>query len=183
MDELALWSASLRGDDRAFAQLFDAHQGRVVGHASHLLGNRHDAEEAAAAAFLELWRLRRKVRIVNGSVLPWLLVTTTNISRNKGRSVRRYEHLLRSLPRDTDSFNVTDLVDEATDPENALALTHALQEMAPKDAALLALTALDGMSTADAARAMGISPNTARVRLHRAKAKARLTLHAPEATP
>gem|GEM_PF-6798990 len=34
------------------------------------LRNRPDAEDATAAAFLELWRKRTKVRLVNGSVQP-----------------------------------------------------------------------------------------------------------------
>ena len=184
MDELELWTASLRGDERAFAQLFDGHQGRVVNHAIHLVGNRHDAEDVAAAAFLELWRLRRKVRIVNGSVLPWLLVTTTNISRNQSRAIRRYDRLLRSLPRAREeSADVADLVEDPRAIASVRALKVALGAMTPKDAALLALTALDGMSTADAARAVGISPSTARVRLHRAKTKARQTLHMTEVIP
>jgi DNA-directed RNA polymerase specialized sigma24 family protein len=55
--------------------------------------------------------------------------------------------------------------------------------MAPVDATLLALTALEELSTADAARAIGITPNAARVRLHRAKAHARQTLNVPEVAP
>ncbi|WP_396133584.1 RNA polymerase sigma factor [Arthrobacter sp. 1088] len=51
-----------------------------------MVGGRHDAEDATAAAFLELWRRREGVRLVDGSILPWLLVTTTNTARNLQRS-------------------------------------------------------------------------------------------------
>jgi len=44
-----------------------------------------------------------------------------------------------------------------------------LERLAPVDRALLALTALDGLSTSDAARAVGVAPTAARARLSRAK--------------
>jgi RNA polymerase sigma-70 factor (ECF subfamily) len=45
-----------------------------------------DAEDLTAVTFLELWRRRTKVRFVEGSALPWLLVTALNVSRNAQRS-------------------------------------------------------------------------------------------------
>jgi RNA polymerase sigma factor (sigma-70 family) len=181
MDESQLWSAALGGDGHAFGRIFDTHQARVLRHAAHIVDERQDAEDVAATAFFELWRLRRKVRLVNGSILPWLLATTTNVARNTSRSTRRYNRVLRSLPRDQDSsYDVADLID-TTSRETREALKKSLQAMAPVDAALLTLTALEGLSTADAARAVGIKPNTARVRLHRAKANARQTLQTKEA--
>lgn len=97
-DEDGLWSRSLSGDGEAFGALYDRHRDRVFRHAYRLSGNHHDAEDIMAAAFLELWR-RAKVRIVGGSVVPWLLVTTTNMARNYGRAALRYRRLLDSLPR------------------------------------------------------------------------------------
>ena len=112
-DEDGLWSRSLRGDGEAFGALYDRHRDRVFRHAYRLSGNHHDAEDIMAAAFLELWRRRAKVRIVHGSIVPWLLVTTTNMARNNGRAALRYRRLLDSLPRteeppsslDTDFFS------------------------------------------------------------------------------
>ncbi len=71
-----LWGRSLTGDGEAFDVLFDRHRDRVFRHACRLADTRQDAEDAVASAFLELWRCRAKVQLVDGSVLPWLLVTT-----------------------------------------------------------------------------------------------------------
>ena len=57
-----------------------------------------DAEDVAASAFLELFRRRDDVRVVNGSVLPWLLVTASNLARNSARARRRYQEFLARLP-------------------------------------------------------------------------------------
>ena len=46
-----------------------------------------------------------------------------------------------------------------------------MAELSDEDRALLELVALDGLSVADAARALGVKPGTARVRLHRSRAR------------
>lgn len=58
----------------------------------------HDAEDLTATVLLELWRRRRSVRFVDGSLLPWLIVTATNVLRNSVRARRRYRAFLPALP-------------------------------------------------------------------------------------
>ncbi len=93
------WLLAAGGDGEAFGRLFDAHHARVHRHAARLAGSTHDAEDVLAAAFLELWRQRERVRVVDGSVLPWLLVTTTNLALNQRRWLRRHRAFLDRLPR------------------------------------------------------------------------------------
>ena len=88
------WHAALAGDTDAFVAIFDLHHHRVYRHALRMTANVHDAEDITAAAFLELWRRRKSVRMVDGSVLPWLLVTATNLAWNLARGLRRYRALI-----------------------------------------------------------------------------------------
>ncbi|MDQ0865288.1 RNA polymerase sigma factor [Arthrobacter globiformis] len=106
-DDEGLWSRSIKGDGEAFRVLYTCHRDRVFRHAYRLSGDRQDAEDVMATAFLELWRLRAKVRVVDGSILPWLLVTTTNTARNSGRAALRYRRLLDSLPRREETSDPT----------------------------------------------------------------------------
>lgn len=99
-DDERLWSRSIKGDGEAFRALYIRHRDRIFRHAYRLSGDRQDAEDIMATAFLELWRRRAKVRVVEGSVLPWLLVTTTNTARNSGRAALRYRRLF-GLPSQT----------------------------------------------------------------------------------
>lgn len=147
--------------------LFDLHRDRVFRHAYRILQNRADAEDAAAMAFLELWRRRSHVRVVDGSVLPWLLVTTTNTSRNLHRSRRRYHRLLDSLPHGEVHPSAED---SALDLTSNAELVTVLRELTPHDARLFSLIAMEDYSVADAARTLGISPGAARTRLHRIRA-------------
>lgn len=181
VDDLDAWKAALAGDGSSFAALFDRHRDRVYRHSLRLSGKAHDAEDLTAGAFLELWRRRRAVRLVDGSVLPWLLVTTTNLSRNQARSIRRYRALLDRLPRTEVPPDAGEVALERLEAEHAATRLRAvLRELRAADAALLVLVDLEGCSSAEAALALGVREATARVRLHRARARL-AALVSPEA--
>lgn len=181
-----LWSRSLRGEGESFGALYDRHRDRVFHHAYRLCGNHHDAEDIMATAFLELWRRRKDVRVVEGSVLPWLLVTTTNVARNHSRMLRRHRKLLDSLPRSEDGS------DRATEEppfglqgqlDHELAL--ALGTLKPVDLHLVCLVVFEEYTISAAAAALKISPAAAKSRLHRARRRLRVALTGagPRAVP
>lgn len=165
--EQSWWQRGLIGDAKAFGLLFDLHRDRVFRHAYRILHNQTDAEDAVAVSFLELWRRRAHVRLVDGSILPWLLVTTTNACRNLDRSRRRYSRLLESLPHSDSHPSAEEIVLHQTPNADVMA---AVRELTPRDARLLTLVAMEGYPISDAARALGISPGAARVRFHRIRA-------------
>lgn len=175
-DEARLWALARGGDALAFAAVFDLHRDRVFRQALRLLDSGHDAEDVSASAFLELFRRRDDVRVVNGSVLPWLLVTTANLARNSARARRRYRDFLARLRRDgrepTSADVALSVVDFDIDPR----LRRALRQLSDEDVALLTLVALDDFTIADAAAALGLSPAAAKTRIHRARQRIRETL-------
>lgn len=177
-DDALLWRRAREGGDAAFGLIFDRHRDGVFRHAYALLRDRNDAEDASAVAFLELWRRRRSVRVVDGSVLPWLLVTTTLGCRNLDRSRRRYRRLLERLPHEVPDAPI----DDPTRLDARRALVPVPRELTPDDAALLSLVAIEGYPIADAARVLGVSADAARTRWHRLRARLRrdLTDHQPE---
>lgn len=143
--ETELWAAALSGDGEAFASVFDLHRDRVYLHALRLVANAHDAEDVTAGAFLELWRRRKSVRLVEGSTLAWLLVTATNLSRNTARSLRRYRAFLASLPRSGLARGAGEAaVERIEEAATAERLREALGSLAAPDSALIALTAFEG---------------------------------------
>lgn len=107
-----LWAAVVRGDGIAFASVFDRHGDRVWRHVWRIMQHRQDAEDVVSATFAEAWRKRASVRIVDDSLLPWLLVTATNCARNAGRSRRRLDRLFAHIPR---ADAAPDAPDEAID--------------------------------------------------------------------
>ena len=171
-DEPTIWVAALGNNVDAFAAIFDLHRDRVYRHVLRMTANVHDAEDVAAAAFLELWRRRKSVRVVDGSVLPWLLVTATNQARNLARGTRRYRALIAALPRSEDKRSAEDVALERIEEMRIAAqFREALSKLTPSDAALISLTAFEHYSPAQAAAALGISAGAARTRLHRARTR------------
>lgn len=170
--EETLWATARDGDGDAFGVLFDRHHPRIHRHATRLTATRADAEDLTAATFLEAWRRRDHLRLVNGSVLPWLLVTTTNLARNAHRSARRYRDLLDRLPR---TNTVPDTAETALSGPLGLDghLSTALATLRPIDQQLITLVVLEDVTLTDAATLLGLTPGAAKTRLHRARTRLR----------
>lgn len=181
-DEAALWAAAREGDRRAFGEIHDRYYDRVFRHVVGITEQPADADEVTASTFFELWRRRDRVRVVGGSVLPWLLVAAGNLARNHGRKAARYRDVLRRLPRDhewADPELIVQQEGEAADRSRALA--RALGRLRPVDAQLVALTADGRLTIADAGAALGLTAGAARVRLHRARRRLQTELAPLEA--
>lgn len=154
--------------------MFDLHSDRVFRHAFGLLHQRADAEDVTAATFLELWRRSSRVRLVEGSTLPWLLVTCTHIAQNVRRATARYRQLLDSLPHAETAPSAEDAVLDGMALDDTL--SQALRSLKPTDQALVTLVDIEGYPIRHAAEAIGISAGNARVRLHRARGRLRADL-------
>lgn len=174
MSESQDWALASDGDATAFGRVFDQHYARVLRQAVRVTDDHHEAEDAAATAFLELWRRRREVRLIEGSPLPWLLVTATRCAQNVRRSSLRYRRLLARLPRE----NVTaeDPAKVVADAELGPALAQGLRSLPLQDRQLLSLVVIEGFAVVDAAAVLGLTPTAARSRLHRARARLRAGL-------
>ena len=85
-----LYSAVSAGDAAAFGELFERHHRAVYNHAFRLTGSWTLAEDVTQATFMTAWRRRGQATLVDGSVLPWLLVVAGNTVRTERRSVRRW---------------------------------------------------------------------------------------------
>lgn len=180
--EEGLWQQSLLGNGDAFGALYDRHRDRVFRHAYRLCGNHHDAEDIMAASFLELWRRRKQVRVVEGSILPWLLVTTTNMGRNSARTALRYRRLLNALPRTEDMSDPT--ADSYWSYQDALDqdLAGALATLSAEDLHLVTLVVFEEHTIVDAAAVLDLSPAAAKSRIHRARRRLRAALEGDAST-
>lgn len=164
------WPRARAGDSDAFVEIYDAYRERVHGHALRLLGDPHDAEDVTAITFLHLWRRRDDVRVVNGSVLPWLLVTATRTAGNVRRSVRRHRGLLDRLPRADVARSAEEL---AHDAGFAPEVAAAVRRLRPTDRALVGLVVLEGLPLGEAAEVVGVSPRAAKTRMYRIRQQLR----------
>lgn len=175
-DEM-VWRLVLSGDARRYGTIWDRHRDRIFHHLIASGNSSTSAEDLAAATFLELWRRRDAVRFVDGSLLPWLIVTAQNISRNAARARRRYERFLTALPAPPLAPDPAEAI-AARDTGHLIALRAAIAGARPADATLLAMTALEGFTIREAALALGLTESAAKMRLNRLRTRLRTAVAA-----
>ena len=166
------WARARSGDPAAFGALFETHRDRVLWHAMRSVDSFHDAEDVAALVFLEAWRKKDAVRVVNGSVLPWLLVTTNYVARNFSRALHRHRSAMQSLPPARHHDDFAPAVNERIDAEpRRAAVRAAFGRLSATEQDVVSLCVIQGMTNTDAAATLGIPAGTVKSRLSRAKTK------------
>lgn len=171
-----LWQQARAGDTAAFAVLFERHVDAVYAHCRRRGESVADAEDVTSLVFLEAWRRADAVRVVNGSVRPWLLVVATNVLRNQWRARARHQRLLARLPRGTEPDVADGVLADAEAARRRGALADALGRLRREEQEAVALCDLGEVSYADAAAALGIPLGTLRSRLFRARRRLRQAL-------
>ncbi|MEU9136581.1 sigma-70 family RNA polymerase sigma factor [Streptomyces sp. NPDC048404] len=76
-----------RGDQDAFASLYDVVAGPVLGIVSKVLRDRAQSEEVAQEVLVEVWRTAARYRPERGSVMNWVLTLTHQRAVDRVRSV------------------------------------------------------------------------------------------------
>ena len=173
-DDSALLSRFARRQDEpddAFRILVERHGPMVVRVCRQVLGDNHDAEDAAQAVFLVLARKAHVIR-VKGSIAPWLHgVARWVAAKARGRSAARRQAESRTARisvslRDVDSKRAT----EASDWE---AVHEEVERLPEKYRTPVVLCYLEGETYEATAQRIGCPVGTVRVRLARARVRLR----------
>lgn len=172
VSDATLWDQVISGNGDSFGIIFDRHRDRVFRHAVKVGADSHAAEDLTAMVFLEAWRRRTQIRMVDGSIIAWLLVTTNNTIRNHTRFQRRYRQFLQSFPEPQDTNDIADDVADADALErDTLILREAFARLKPPARDILTLCVVEEFTLRQASEVLGIPEGTVKSRLHRAKAQ------------
>ena len=85
-DLAELLKRSGRGDESAFAELYDATSARAYGLAVRVVRDPAQAEEVTQEAFLEIWRTASRFDRERGSAVSWILTLVHRKSVDRVRS-------------------------------------------------------------------------------------------------
>lgn len=177
ISDSALWLEASSGTERSFAVLFDRYRRRIFRKAYAQVRQVADAEDVVALVFLEAWRNRAKVRIVDGSLLPWLLTVTNFVLLNQARTARRHGRLLAALPTPEREPDHADDVLERLDRDSQLSeLRAAMSHLSTQEQSILDLCVIEELPIATVAAALDIPVGTVKSKLHRAREKVRKRL-------
>lgn len=157
---------SAAGDEDAFRDLVERHEGRVYRLALHLLGDPVAAEEAAHEAFIRLYRsldtLRGEARLST-----WLHRVTVNLCRDEQRRLKRAERftdLETAAPR---LVVLESGIDDLEREEMNRRIRAALERLPEHQKEAIVLRYLSELSYAEISEATGASPNTVASRVYR----------------
>ncbi|KZX21792.1 RNA polymerase sigma-70 factor (ECF subfamily) [Rathayibacter tanaceti] len=156
--------------------IFGRHRARVYRKAYARVRNVHDAEDVVAMVFMEAWRLRAKVRIVDGSLLPWLLAVTTNVTLNNDRAARRYRRLLAKVPEAPPSDPMPDVEERLDLQERANQLTQAIRRLSQSERVVVDLCLVEKISMSAVAEVLDVPIGTVKSRLFTARRRLRTYL-------
>lgn len=179
-DDRTLLDAWLRGDPEAFEVLTKRHGGALLSHARHSLPDT-EAHDAVQDAFLALYRKGRSVLANPDQLVRAFLFGATRINvLDHHRRRLRAERLLEKYAHEP-TTEAPDVLHEIVQRERTQLVADLLALCKPLEQAVVSMT-FAGMTTAEIAHELGLTPNHVRVLKHRAYTKLTNAI-APEGEP
>ena len=170
--------ARIASEPDALEAFYRDHVEAVQRFVARRVSDPHLAADLTADVFLAALDSAHTYDADRGPVVAWLYGVGRNAIAAEARRRARELHAARRIEgrRLLDGPGLLRIEERLDAERESRRLYRAMAELSDDDRALLELVALDGLSVADAARALGVKPGTARVRLHRSRARVTASL-------
>ena len=164
-DVADLLHRAARGDESAFAQLYDATARKIYGLALRVVRDPAQAEEVAQEAFLEIWRTASRFDPDRGSPLAWMMTIThrravdrVRAAEASGRREITYEQQHRAVEHDVTA-------EAAHAALEARRVRNALDELTAVQREAVSLAYLGGYTHTEVAVMLELPLGTAKTRI------------------
>lgn len=175
-DLAALLRASARGDERAFAELYDATSRRLYGLVLRVVRDPAQSEEVAQEAYLEIWRSCARFDTDRGSAMSWMMTIAHRKAVDRVRSAEaasRREQTYESTTRER-AYDVTaEQVERDLDSQR---VRRALESLTETQRGAVQLAYFGGYTHTEVAALLGIPLGTAKTRIRDGLIRLRDTL-------
>jgi RNA polymerase sigma factor (sigma-70 family) len=152
----------MRDDRQAqFAALFNAHFDSLLAYTRRRTPQLADAEDAVAETYVVAWRRFAELPADTQEQRLWLFGVAYRVIANQRRAAGRRFQL-------TDRLKAA-LLSPSRPPAALAAVTDVLATLGDGDQEILRLAAWEGLSHGEIGQVLGITPNAAAIRLHRAR--------------
>jgi RNA polymerase sigma-70 factor (ECF subfamily) len=165
------------GTDRAaFEAFYRAHFDEVLRFVTRRVADPYTAADLTADVFVRALEAAASYR-GEGSAGAWLIGIARHVVAGEYRRAARDRDAVERVEasRLLDADDIGRLEERIDAERQARGLYARVRLLPPGEREVLELVAIDGLSVSDAARATGITPVAARVRLHRARRALRQT--------
>ena len=174
-DERLLVAQAKSGCSSAFAELYERDRLRIYHTAFRILRNRQDAEDAAQQSFQRAFTNLSRFR-EDSTFSTWVTRIAINEALMLLRQRRAPTPLSDSNNDDAQAPSALDLPDERPTPEEVLlenelraAVTHAVSHLRENLRIVVHLRELQGLTSAETARRLGLTVSAVKARSFRAR--------------
>jgi RNA polymerase sigma-70 factor (ECF subfamily) len=164
--------------DVSFASLFAHYHGPITSYLYRLTGSRETADDLTQETFLKAFRALARTD-PDVDVRAWLfrIATNTAVSHHRRQRLLTWLPFSPGMPEPADDSPLADALGEQE------LVAAALRAIGQKHAGALLLRHHLNLSVDETAAALGVSANTAKVRLHRARKAFASAWHALDTDP
>ncbi|MGB8473417.1 MAG: sigma-70 family RNA polymerase sigma factor [Candidatus Acidiferrum sp.] len=174
--EAKLIRAGQRGDAQAVEMLFRRYQRPLFQTALRVLGNTEDAEDALQDGLLSAYRNMKRFE-GRSQFSTWLTRIVINAALMRRRSAKSRPAVSLDEPPREDELPISErFAAEGPNPEEIFAgtelremISENLDELSPLLRTAFVLREVEGYSTGEAAKKLGVTENTLKARLWRAR--------------
>ena len=164
--DATLLRAVARGDEAAFARVYDRYAPILLGLMLRILRSRPEAEDVLQEVFLQVWQQARAFDPARGRAFTWLATLARSRAIDRLRAVDSRERAaLRSAEDGPPAAQTRPLADDdAIRAERAEAVRGALAELPEEQRQVLVLAYLEGMTQTEIAAAKNQPLGTVKTR-------------------
>ena len=171
-DESSIIDRFKRGEKGVFEELVLKYQDRIYNLCRHMLGNSHDAEDAAQDAFMKAYQNLNNFR-PEASVYTWLYRIAVNTCLDYKK--RPFFKSLFMKPNEDEEY-IPEPVSDEPSPEKlyelkqlGLVLRKSLGKLSLKLRTVIILKEIEGLSYEEIAEVLDVSVGTVKSRISRAR--------------
>ncbi|MFE7326014.1 sigma-70 family RNA polymerase sigma factor [Streptomyces sp. NPDC057565] len=154
-----------RGDQAAFAEVYDAVRGPVLGLVRSVLRDPAQSEEVAQEVLVEVWRTAPRFQAARGSAMNWVLTLAHHRAVDRVRSVEATtarEHRAALLDRTPEFDEVAEQVESRLEREQVRRCMRTLSELQRQS---VTLAYYRGLTYREVAELLSVPPATIKTRL------------------
>ena len=165
-EDAELLRAVARGDEAAFARVYDRYSPILLGLLLRILRSRAEAEDVLQEVFLQVWQQARSFDPTRGRPFTWLVTLSRSRAIDRLRAVDSRERAAQRSAEDAppDAAPQGRADEDAIRAEHAEAVRDALSELPEEQRQVLVLAYLEGMSQSEIAAAKNQPLGTVKTR-------------------
>ena len=161
----ALLKQAARGDQEAFARLYDATAARAYGLALRVVRDPAQAEEVTQEAFLEIWRMSTRFDPAKGSAPAWMLTIVHRKAVDRVRSAEASTRRDNTYHDQNQSVDHDATADAAHASMEARRVRQALGSLTAVQREALELAYFGGYTHTEVASMLDLPVGTAKTRI------------------